>query len=664
MATPDPMANPAPHSPVPDWGTDAVPLRDFASKRPVPGFAKVVKGNYMTLGANKFSFQRQYQEVFLHSIKVGVKVLAHCLRRVDATTISRRGNHNIYMATKLYAVDQRLAIPISYQGWFELLSEDGKSARPIGSVHELSKVRPDRCLVRENIKAYLMSEDERCTFDKTKIVIAGDQLVLNGELELPSPGENKKVKLLRCFDSKGEIIYLSFDQKGTFTPIAGENDFTGVFQIRDIVRRFRLPLTVKLVQGVRPKVDPSRFTGVIRLDWVYTDETAFVCPVDKNLVRLLPVPIDVNLQLVAASNQQAMKSSELYRTMITKCNRMIANYNNTLHLIVQVPEAAAKGKGRPNTNVFSVPLQAASTPSLRSRSREHLLMDEIDDLYAYVRDGGPAPIKTKFTYDSDEESYWEEPAYEPLDEFRARLMAIEAGERVSYHAKYQPQDPSKLRFDMEADFRKSNDNLLEGSNGSPKGVLHQNKGLPPPAVPKGVPPPLPPRPPDLFPTQSSSPASSETARDNETTLRDKETTSRDNETTPRDHETTPSSTTSNGHTSQVELRVTTVSNLGLVSSNRSSSVTAAKAAPKESKASRFFKHSKSNVETNARRDRLQPTKTGSQESNSTSGSSGNGHHIARDFKDSDISSMTKAGSSGSSGGPASNLKKRMQTLYL
>lgn len=641
MATPEPMANQAPHSPVPDWGTDAVPLRDFAAKRPVPGFAKVVKGNYMTLGANKFSFQKQYQEVFIHSIKVGVKVLAHCLRRVDATTISRRGNHNVYMATKLYAVDQRLAIPISYQGWFELLSEDGKSARPIGSVHELSKVRPDRCLVRENIKAYLTSEDERWTFDKTKIVLAGDQLVLNGELELPSPGENKKVKLLRCFDSKGEIIYLSFDQKGTFTPIAGDSDFTGVFQIRDIVRRFRLPLTVKLVQGVRPKVDPSRFTGVIRLDWVYTDETAFVCPVDKNLVRLLPVPIDVNIHLVAAVNQQAMKSSELYRTMITKCNRMISNYNNTLHLIVQLPEAAAKGKTRSITNVFSIPLQTTSTPSLRSKSREHLLMDEIDDLYAYVRDGGPAPIKTKFTYDSDEESYWEEPAYEPLDEFRARLMAIEAGERVSYHAKYQPQDPSKLRFELEADFRKSNDNLFEGSNGSPKGMLHQTKGSSP-SVPKGVPPPLPPRPPDLFPTQFSSSESSETKMD----------------------DTTPQSNPPNGHTSETELRVTTVSNLGLVSSARPSSMPVSKPPPKESKAIKFFKHSKSNVEANAKRDRLQPTKTGSQESNSTSGSSGNGHHIARDFKDSDISSMTKAGSSGSSGGPASNLKKRMQTLYL
>ena len=68
----------------------------------------------------------------------------------------------------------------------------------------------------------------------------------------------------------------------------------------------------------------------------------------------------------------------------------------------------------------------------RSKSKEDVLMDEIDDLYGYVRDGGKPPTKTKFQYDSDEESYWEEPAYEPLDKFRARLKALESGQQVLY----------------------------------------------------------------------------------------------------------------------------------------------------------------------------------------------------------------------------------------
>ncbi|XP_005100611.1 uncharacterized protein LOC101856271 [Aplysia californica] len=675
---------PPPPSPTPDWGGDSVALKDFPSKRQVPGFAKVVKGNYMTLGSSKFSLSKQHHEVFVHSVKVGVKVLAHCLKRVEATSVTRRGNHNIYTTTRLYAVEQRLAVPISYQGWFELLSEDGKSARPISSVIELSKVKPEKCLVRENIKAYIISDESKPTFDKTKIVIAGEQLLLNGELSIPSGMENKKVKLLRCIDTNGDFVYLSFDQKGMFTPIAGEKDFTGVFNIRDIIRRFRLPLTVKLIQGVRPKVDPSRFTGLIRLDWVYSDETAFVCPIEKNHVRLLPVPTDANLQLVSATNQQAMKSTELYNTMMTKCSRMITNYNNTLHLIVQVPDAAAKGRSRaPNANVFSVPFPRDKAPaqSARSKTREHRLMDEIDNLYGYVRDGGAPPENVKFSYDSDEESYWEEPAYEPLDEFRARLKALEAGEKVIYHAKYQPQDPSKIISDLDMASRRTNDSVYGVMTGdaakNPQNSGRQREQSQ--QSRKAVPPPLPPRPPDLVPSPvgSSVNAKGETSIDN-------------NSAAPKDVALTvtpPTPVTVAAPTpvttdpppipprrySQPENGVTTVSNFGLVSSSQSSQVrmSTAISAPSQQQrggAKLLSQPSKSSADAHKKRERLSQSRSkSSHESNSNSGGSSNGHrkHLAKDFKDSDISSFTRGGSSGnSSGGPTSQVRKKMQTLYL
>jgi hypothetical protein len=68
-----------------------------------------------------------------------------------------------------------------------------------------------------------------------------------------------------------------------------------VLTIKDILSRFRLPLTVKLVQGVWPKVDKTLFTGLIRFDWAYTDETAFMCPIDKGKVKVTPVPTEIPL---------------------------------------------------------------------------------------------------------------------------------------------------------------------------------------------------------------------------------------------------------------------------------------------------------------------------------------------------------------------------------
>lgn len=635
---------PHPPTPHPEWGSDPVPLKDFASKRHVPGFAKVVKGTYMTLGTNKFSFQKQHHEVFIHSVKVSVKVLAHCLRRVDQTSVLRRGNHNIYTTTRLYAVDQRLAIPISYQGWFELLSEDGKSARPISSVLELSKVKPEKCLVRENMKGYLVNEDERLTFDKSRVVLAGEQLILNGELSLPSLVENKKVKLLRCIDSKGEILYLSFDQTGTFTPIAGEGDFGGVFNIRDIVRRFRLPLTVKLVQGIRPKVDPSRFTGLIRLDWVYTDETAFVCPIEKNNVRLLPVPSDVNIQLVSAVNEQEMRTTELYRAMMLRCNRMIMNYNNTLHLIVQAPDVTGKGKNR-SSNVFSMPFQSQTIgpSSAKAKSRELRLMDEIDDLYAYVRDGGAPPKLSKFTYDSDEESYWEEPAYEHIDDFRARLQALEAGERVSYHVRYQPQDPKTLALDSDSAGRSvSNVNGL--SSVSPQ---QERKSIPYP------PPPL--RPPERSPNPSPSSSTAAAAQNDDS----------DDDKTPTNKVAPQIPAEQHPH---LGTNITTTYNLGLVSSQSAIGIAPNPPPAEAVQRSKTFYHAKAGGDVQVkRRERLLATKpVRNQDSTSNSGSSGAGHrnYIARDFRDSDISSVNKGSSSGSSGHVATNVRKKMQTMYL
>lgn len=523
-------------SPVPDWSDEPVPLKDFQTKRKVPGFARVAKGSYMTIGSSKFSFQKQHHEVYFHSVKVGVKVLAHCMRRVEMPAGSNGGHHHkrgsrstssLHLPPfRLVPMDQRLTVPISYQGWFELLSEDGKAARPISGVPELAKIFPRRCLVRENIKAYLSPNEEPAadrkvgaitTFDKTKILPAGEQLKLVGVVSLPFPSEAAKIKLLRCIDSKDDHVFLSFDQKGLFTPIAEEGDFTGVFTIRDIVGRFRLPLTVKLAQGVKPRVSESKFSGLLRLEWVYSEETAFVCPLEKNHVRLLPVPCDVNLQLVAAVNQDELCSSEMFRSLQTKCARMVANYNNTLHLIVTVPEAVVKTRSTRASNIFSKPLEStpAQPPGVRrSKSKEDFLMDEIDDLYGYVRNGGKPP-KSKFQYDSDEESYWEEPAYEPLDQFRARLKALESGQNVSYPSHYRPADPtqldgivgglpkalsspSELGLNVGASEVGEHNPTPPGKEAIPGVVVGSSSNGSSSVNDDGLPPPLPPRPADFF----------------------------------------------------------------------------------------------------------------------------------------------------------------------
>lgn len=467
--------------PTPIWDSTQIPLKDVLVQYDVPVVAKITKGQFHNLGVSKIPLRKFHQDVVVHSIKTGVKVLAHSLARFEA----RDGR-----TSKIVPLDQRLSIPLSYQGWFELLSEDGRSTRPIDSVYRLAREFPSKCLVRQNVKGYMTNEEGKLTFDKSKVIPAGEQLTLAGTVN--GPGE--RVKFLRCTDSKGVVLYLSFDQQGTFTPIANPGDVSGVFLFKDIVKMFRLPLTVKLVMGVWPKVDTSKFTGYMRLNWTYTDETAFLCPLDKHSIRITPVPTEVALKLTPVQNMDVFKEDQSFKNVMTKCNKMISNYNNTIHLIVAVPDVV---KRRKSQDVVSVVEQQNKTHNKknnakslinRSKSKEDVLMDEMDDLYQYLREG-KSPPQHKYGYDSDEESYFEEPAYEPLDDFRSRLTMLERGQSGHKNSKYYRPTSAVYIGDENSPMRNSASQhghsvgALMGSSNS-VGQLTDEKTSPPPLPPR------------------------------------------------------------------------------------------------------------------------------------------------------------------------------------
>lgn len=412
----------------PEWNTDQTLLKDLPSKTQVPVIAKITKGQFHNLGVSKIPLRKLHQDVLIHSIKPGVKILGHSVQRFET-----KGG-----IVRIVPLEQKLSIPTTYQGWFEILSEDGRASRPIDSVQRLAKELPNKCLVRQNVKGFVANSEGKLTYDNSNIIPAGEQLILSGEVNTTtSTGE--RLRFLKCTDSRNNTLFLSFDQAGLFTPIAGPNDVTGVFMVKDLLTRFRMPLTVKLVQGVWPKVDKNRFTGLIRFDWAYTDETAFICPLEKGNIRITPVPTEIPLKLLTAKNMADTCASVFYQETILKCNKMVANYFNTIHLIISVPESVVKNRSHSLANVLSPdkPDTHENNNRLkRASSREDILNDQLDDLYQYLREG-KMPPKNKFTYDSDEESYFEEPAYERLDDFRSRLEMLQNEKSGYINGKHQ-----------------------------------------------------------------------------------------------------------------------------------------------------------------------------------------------------------------------------------
>lgn len=464
------------------WGDNAVHLKDFAGKHSLPNVLKITKGQYRNVGVAK----NVHSELYIHSIRTSKKVLAEGIKLRDG----RRG---------IQTIDQKFSLPLSYQGWFELLSEDGKPIKAILSVQELVKVFPHRFLVRENIKGYVPKENGELTVEKSRVVHTGEQLGLVGEVAAPfttTKGIFSK-RILKCMDMKEEPVFFLFEQKGLFSPIAGTANISGVHNIKGLLEKFRMPIMVRLVHGIIPtRMDKNSFTGVFRLLSLYTDETAFVCPL-KREAKMVPISTREPLKVASASNLDSIRDLEDMKYFHQRCTKMIASYNNSIHIMINMPDPQDLEKGKREMLQLERERQKQvqqTRPANGRNAEEDIIFQEVDDIYQYVRDGGPPPpprprpsqsngatsgwpltkkqpkqpdakkdkkaghpkkspaVKTVPSPPaedrSQDEDYWEEPIYDDIDKFQRRKdedSPIFPGDAFSLpHEEKQASKPSNF----------------------------------------------------------------------------------------------------------------------------------------------------------------------------------------------------------------------------
>ncbi len=358
------------------FGDTAVHLKDFASKHPLPNVIKITKGQYRNIGVAK----SVYNELYIHSIRTSKKVLTEGIRIKDG----RRS---------IQTIDQKFSLPLSYQGWFELLSEDGKPIKAILSVQELVKVFPNKCLVRENIKGFLPKDNGELAVEKARVVHTGEQLTLVGEVTAPfqTPKGMFKKKILKCMDLKEEPVFFLYEQRGLFSPIAGTGNISGVHNIKGLLEKFRLPIMVRLVHGIIPtRMDKNSFTGVFRLLNLYTDETAFVCPLKKD-AKMVPISTREPLKIVPATNFDSIRDLDDSKFYHQRCTKMIASYNNSIHILINMPDPQALKMGKQELVRLDQERRKIQRTTSLPPTEENILFEEVDDIYAYVRDGGAPP---------------------------------------------------------------------------------------------------------------------------------------------------------------------------------------------------------------------------------------------------------------------------------
>ncbi|XP_076341236.1 uncharacterized protein LOC143241841 isoform X2 [Tachypleus tridentatus] len=393
------------------WGDEDYYLKEFTEKFPLPQVAKIVKGQYLNVGLSSFSSPNPNNTVFLVTGGKRIKVAAQCVKFKDKR--------------RVIIVGPKLAIPDNYDGWFEILSEGGQPVRCIENVAELAKRFPSMCLVRENIKVFTSKSEENIS-DKTKTLQVGEVIHLIKEV-LAAPLRGKAPgRFLRCLTSRKETVYLSVEQRGKFSPVAGEDNISGVHRIKTILNK-RLPLMVRLVHGKPPNcLKPSfRFLPEMRLYSMFEEECVLALPFQQDSA-VVPLPLTASLKLLGPQNVETLVKLREYAKLCQKCKEVIRAISDKIQVfdIALKKEVQNQTKAYPNldyfkTNVSEVrrslsdPQEQGKEEKIVSLKREFSApgenthnkgvdtddYDEIDKIYESVRGfiSLPEMVKTKFS---------------------------------------------------------------------------------------------------------------------------------------------------------------------------------------------------------------------------------------------------------------------------
>lgn len=407
------------------WAEEATYLREFVTKHRLPAVIKITKGQYGGLGVPTLPAPSLQSTALLISAGRRRKIVAQAVK--------------IKEGRRVVGVGPRLAIPDSYAGYFEILSEEGRAVRGIESVNELSRRCPEEgALVRETLRGIACRVDDESGIvvpEGTRTLAAGETIVTAGEVALPGRG-----RFLRCVDCRGDSVLLGMDQRGRFSALAREDNISGVHTARALLSK-RLPLTVRLVHGQPPRglKSSSQFVPELRLLSTFEEEHVFALPLQREGAAVA-LPLAAPLKLVKARNEEALRSMQEFTRLVERASRLVADVADRAHVLdgrlgesksSRQTRSASGFLRRPSTNSDHAPLghhrngsgaghhhhhhhyhsngqhQASAghagyrdenrVPPSSACTEEY---DEIDQIYDYVRGFAPLPKSVRSPYES------------------------------------------------------------------------------------------------------------------------------------------------------------------------------------------------------------------------------------------------------------------------
>lgn len=394
------------------WSDEGSYLREFIPKHRLPAVVKFTKGQYGGLGVPTLPCPGLQSAALLVSAGRRRQIVAQAVKLKEGR--------------RLVCVGPRLAIPESYAGYFELLSEEGRAVRCMESVAELARRRLAGCLVRESMRVLQgrSETDGSTSAGPARNLPAGETLIPEGEIHV----NGVKGKFLKCIDSKGDIILLGLEQRGRFSALAKEDNISGVHTAKNLLSK-RFPLTVRLVHGTPPRglKSASHFVPELRLIASFEEEHVFALPLQKDSSALVALPLAAPLKLQKCRNDDQIKNFMEFSRLVEKCNRLLGEVTDKMHVLDGKLGDPKRSTQAPTKTGYFLRRSASSDSANHSHKYGHIVnshrshihshnhshkedikssplpdeYDEIDQIYDYVRGFAPLPKHIKSPYGCD-----------------------------------------------------------------------------------------------------------------------------------------------------------------------------------------------------------------------------------------------------------------------
>ncbi|KAI8478629.1 hypothetical protein Bbelb_436340 [Branchiostoma belcheri] len=297
------------------WSDTEMRLSDIEAQYKLPQLTRITHGTYKALGPQACT---ESEVILLQDATRASKIMARLLKKDRKDT------------------GPRLAIPLKYPGKFQMLRGTNIS-RSFETVKQVANVFPSKIFAREDIREdsiLLMSEvkpsDSVSSRGTNPVVVSENDELRPLGVVVARQRKEKQKSFLGLFKKKepprylevvrkkdGKRIQLPFSLKARFSTGGpgqpGKVDLTTHLTAEEIVRKYPLPLTVRLVSGQRPKtISREEFgDGVMYFEATRSEVVVLATTVERSDNILLEFPLKRNMSFRVAEGM--LKAGDLRR---------------------------------------------------------------------------------------------------------------------------------------------------------------------------------------------------------------------------------------------------------------------------------------------------------------------------------------------------------------